>query len=73
VSFASSFCARIDSGLLYTPWKSTDLADPAGRKPLASQPALTPIDSKWERVVHEEPFNFETTPALFGGVEVTLP
>jgi hypothetical protein len=71
--FRFEFLRRTESGLLYTPWKSTNLADPTGRTPLASLPEVTPIDSQWERVIHQEPFNFGTTPALFGGVQVTLP
>ena len=66
------YVRRIGSGLIYTPRKRTAL-DEGTWVPLAAPPVLTPIDTNWERVHHDEAFNPLTTDGLFGSVEVTLP
>lgn len=63
------FLRRIGGELIYTPMKSPDLSA-SSWAPLSSTPAVTPVDSVWERVVHEEPV---PSSPCFGRVEVRLP
>ena len=70
--FRFEFLRRIGSGLVYTPKKSADLSMGSWMD-LTSMPTVTPVDAKWERVVHDEPFDPAVTPRLFGTVEVAIP
>lgn len=64
------YLRRKSGGLIYTPRKSPDLTN---WLPLGATPVVTSIDSEWERVVIEEPYDPVTQPQAFGRVEVTLP
>lgn len=64
------FVRRKGSGLAYLPMKGDSLG-PGNWMPLSSDPAITPIDPFWERVVYEEPAAGAS--AWFGVVGVTLP
>ena len=66
------YLRRIDSGLLYAPKKRTAL-DAGVWQPLTALPIVTPIDTEWERVQHDEAFTPGSTTKLWGTVEVTLP
>jgi hypothetical protein len=66
------FIRRLNSGLIYSPQKSTTL-DSGSWSPLSSAPTVTPINTSWERVIHSEPYTPGTTIRLFDRVEVTLP
>ena len=70
--FRYEFLRRIGSGLVYTPMKSVDLSS-GSWTPLTSPPQSFPIDTTWERVVHEEPFDPSVVPHLFGTVRVEVP
>ena len=63
------FLRRTGSGILYSPVKSSDLAQWAD---LLSTPAVERISEGWERVIHHE----EISPGqskVFGAVRVFLP
>lgn len=63
------FVRRIGSGLLYEPQIAFESA--AGPwQPLVADPAVSPIDGAWERVVVEQGID---GPQCFGRVEVSLP
>jgi hypothetical protein len=64
------YLRRKNSGLIYTPRKSVDLAN---WLPLAANPSATDIDAEWERVIIAEPIDAATTPRCYGRVEVTMP
>jgi hypothetical protein len=64
------YLRRKGSGLIYTPRKSPDLTN---WLPLGATPVVTAINSEWERVVVEEPYDPVTLPNAFGRVEVSLP
>jgi hypothetical protein len=66
------FVRRKDSGLIYSPQKSTNLA-PESWSPLTSTPTITDIDANWERVVYDEPYDPTITPECFTVIEVTMP
>ena len=40
---------------------------------LTDTPTVVPIDTNWERVIYEEPYDATITPKCFGRVQVTLP
>ena len=70
--FRFEFLRRKDSGLVYTPKKSSSLG--AGSwLPLTDTPDVIPIDANWERVIYEEPYDPAVTPRCFGTVEVSMP
>ncbi len=71
--FRYEFLRRKNSGLIYTPQKSDELANPAAWVPLTDLPTVISIDATWERVIYEEPYDAATTPRCFGRVQVTLP
>lgn len=71
-TFRCEFIRRINSGVIYTPKKSSTLGA-ASWSAFVSTPTITPIDATWERVVYLESFTAGTTPQLFGSVEVLLP
>ena len=64
------YLRRKNSGLTYTPKKSTTLAN-GSFTPLTGTPVVSSIDAEWDRVTVDEPFNPATTPKLFTTVEVT--
>jgi hypothetical protein len=68
--FKIEFIQRKSSGLIYTPKFSTDLAT---FEPMSGITTKTHINDEWERVVMQMSCDPETTPKLFGMVEVTLP
>jgi hypothetical protein len=71
--FRFEFLRRKNSGLIYTPQKSGELANPASWVPLTDSPTVISIDATWERVIYEEPYDAATIPKCFGRVQVTLP
>jgi hypothetical protein len=71
--FRFEFLRRKNSGLIYTPQKSGELANPASWVPLTDSPTVISIDATWERVIYEEPYDAATIPRCFGRVQVTLP
>lgn len=71
--FRYEFLRRKNSGLIYTPQKTPDISNPIGWVSLTDTPTITSLDTNWERVIYEEPYNAGTTPKCFGRVEVTLP
>jgi hypothetical protein len=71
--FRYEFLRRKDSGLIYTPQKASELNAHATWNTLSAPPTIVPIDSVWERVFYDEPYDANTTPRLFGRVQVTLP
>jgi hypothetical protein len=66
------FVRRRNSGLSYSPMKSTTLA-PGSYVPMTGTETVTPIDAAWERVVIDEPYDPSTTRKLFSIVEVSFP
>jgi sugar lactone lactonase YvrE len=66
------FLRRKQSGLVYTPLKST-VPPIDSFVPLSAPPTVTRIDQQWERVVIEESFDPHTTPRIFTRVTVELP
>jgi hypothetical protein len=64
------YLRRKDSGLIYTPQRSTSLAS---FDPMTGTTTVTGIDDHWERVVIEEPVDPAVTPHCFGRVAVTFP
>jgi ELWxxDGT repeat protein len=66
------FLRRKDSGLVYTPQKSTGL-DGTGWAPVAASPVVESIDDQWERVVYTEAPDPTPASACFGRVEVSIP
>jgi hypothetical protein len=71
--FRYEFLRRIDSGLIYTPERSSEVGPSAAWNALTATPTIVPIDSVWERVIYQEPYDTNTTPRFFGRVRVTLP
>jgi len=71
--FRFEFLRRKNSGLIYTPQKSGELANPASWVPLTDLPTVISIDATWERVIYEEPYDTAAIPRCFGRVQVTLP
>lgn len=71
--FRYEFVRRKNSGLIYTPQKSGELANPASWTSLMDTPTVISIDANWERVIYEEPYDAAITPKCFGRVQVTLP
>ncbi|HBJ84802.1 MAG TPA: hypothetical protein DDZ88_13210 [Verrucomicrobiales bacterium] len=71
--FRFEFLRRKNSGLIYTPQKNGDLTNPNAWVPLADTPTIISIDSNWERVIYEEPYNATLIPRCFGRVAVSLP
>jgi hypothetical protein len=71
-SLRVEYIRRTAGGLLYNVVKSRTMA-PGSWEPLTAQPAVTPIDSAWERVVYLESVDPDTDPNLFARIEVTLP
>ena len=67
------FVRRIGSGLIYTPQKSPDPGNPASWVPLTDTPSVGSIDTMWERVIYEEPYDPVAAPRFFGRVLVRLP
>jgi hypothetical protein len=66
------YVRRKSSGLIYTPKVSTSLAV-GSFQPMTGTAIVSQIDTNWERVVIEEPYNPASTPKLFSIVEVKLP
>ena len=66
------FVRRKNSGLLYTPKKSTTLQTDSFA-PFSSSPSVSDIDGTWERAVYDEPCDPSVTPKCFSHVEVTVP
>ncbi len=64
------FLRRRNSGLVYTPQRSTTLA---AFTPLTGTPSVSTIDGTWERVVVEEPLGIHPPEKLFASVKVELP
>jgi N-acetylneuraminic acid mutarotase len=64
------FLRRKNSGLTYTPLKSVDLTN---WLPLGAVPAISDVDTEWERVLVAEPCDPAVTPLGFGRVLVELP
>jgi uncharacterized delta-60 repeat protein len=71
-TFRFEFLRRVGSGLIYTPEMSGGLHS-SSWQPLTDTPTVIPINSEWERVIYEEPYNPVITPQLFGRVQVNLP
>lgn len=71
--FRFEFLRRKNSGLIYTPQKSSELANPTSWVPLTDLPTVISIDATWERVIYEEPYDANTIPRCFGRVQVSLP
>lgn len=71
--FRFEFLRRKNSGLIYTPQKSGELANPTSWVPLTDSPTVIYIDATWERVIYEEPYDANTIPRCFGRVQVSLP
>ena len=67
------YLRRKNSGLTYTPKKSTTLAN-GSFTPLTGTPVVSEIVGfpDWERVTVDEPCNPATTPKIFTVVEVIL-
>ena len=65
------FVRRKFVNLTYEPQVSAPLA-PGTFNPMTGTPAVTDINSEWERVVVEEPAPADTVPRLFGRMAVTL-
>ncbi len=63
------FLRRKDSGLIYTPFWSTDLETWI---PAAALPQVIEINSEWERAIVRVPFDF-SAPRGYGLVRVALP
>ena len=72
--FRVEFLRRKNSGLTYTPKKSTTLVN-GSFIPLTGTPVVSNVGdgSIWERVTVDEPYDPATTPKLFTVVEVTNP
>ena len=70
--FRVEYLRRKNSGLTYTPKKSTSLMG-GSFTPLTGTPMVSDIGdgSLWERVTIDEPYNPATTPKLFTVVEVS--
>lgn len=68
--FRFEFVRRIGGGLSYAPQISQTL-DESSWTGTTATPAVTPIDSTWERVVIEEPVGAANHPKLFARVKVT--
>jgi hypothetical protein len=66
------YVRRKGSGLIYTPKISTSLAV-GSFQPMTGTAIVSQIDTNWERVVIEEPYNPASTPKFFSIVEVKLP
>ncbi len=76
ILFSIEFLRRKNSGLIYTPQKSVELANPASWVPLTVLPSVRsfgPFGPDWEYVIYREFYNASTTPRRFGRVQVTLP
>jgi alpha-tubulin suppressor-like RCC1 family protein len=69
--FHVEYLRRKNVGLTYTPKVSPDLA-PDSFVPMIGLETVTPIDAGWERVSLAQPIAPQTTPRLFGVVEVGL-
>jgi hypothetical protein len=65
------YVRRKNSGLTYTPWKSTNLS-PGSWLPLSSVPVFSTIDDSWERVVYLESMAAGEASG-FGRVDIALP
>jgi hypothetical protein len=68
--FRVEFLRRRNSGLDYTPQRSSSLG---AYSPMTGTPVVTVIDAEWERVVIEEPLGSPAPSLLFSRVAVTLP
>jgi hypothetical protein len=68
--FTVEFLRRKNSGLIYKPKISTNLAT---FEPMTGTTTETSIGVNWERVIIRKPCDPETTPQIFGFVEVMLP
>ena len=66
------FVRRKDSGLVYTPKRSTTL-DPESFVAMTGGVTVTDIDDEFERVVVREPCDPAVVPKCFGYVEVEFP
>ncbi len=68
------YLRRKNSGLTYTPKKSTGLAS-SSFVPIVGTQIITEVPGfiEWERVIVDEPYDSGTTPKLFTVVEVVTP
>jgi hypothetical protein len=71
--FRYEFLRRKNSGLIYTPQKSGELTNPTSWTSLTDTPTVIQIDTNWERVIYEEPYDATITSKCFGRVQVSLP
>ena len=69
-TFVVEFIRRRNSGLVYTPKLSTDLA---AFTAMTGSTTVSLIDSDWERVIVRKSIDPVATPRLFAKVEVALP
>jgi hypothetical protein len=60
-----------ENSISYTPQFSSSLTDPVGWQSATEQPAVTPIDSIWERVTVRDSLPQGAAPARFGRVQVS--
>lgn len=67
------YLRRRNSGLIYLPQQTGNLADSAPWSRLTSQPVVIPVNATWERIIYEEPHDTTLFPNLFGRVQITLP
>ncbi len=72
--FRIEFLRRKDVELIYTPEMSSELKnDSFGGLWPSPEISVTTVDSIWEKVRYDVPWELEWSPTLFGRVKVTLP
>lgn len=70
--FRVEFLRRKQSGLVYTPMMSTTL-EQGSFSVMTAPMTIQSIDSEWERVVIDEPFDFTSNDSCFSRVSITIP